>query len=65
MPLSYQFSCYICGDKEWLHYLKISLFDDDMFVHDVSWEYLPKGWLFNKDGEIICDECKQNREGNE
>ncbi len=65
MPLSYQFSCYICGAREWLGPLYISLFDEDIFVHDVSWEDLPKGWIFDANGEIICDQCKHNKEGNE
>ncbi len=64
MPLSYQFSCHVCGAREWLGPLKISLPDEDMFVHDVGWEYLPKGWIF-RGQEIFCDECKRNREGNE
>ncbi len=65
MPLVYQFFCYTCGARKRSGPLEISLPDGEMFVHDVGWEYLPKGWVFNADGKMVCDQCRHNKEGNE
>lgn len=62
MTLHYLFRCHICGNTKESSPLKLSLFDDeDGFVHDVSWEYLPEGWHFHAEF-ILCNECEWGKE---
>lgn len=59
MTLNYSFICEKCGELEiGTEDLEISLTaEHDLFVHDVGWEELPKGWTFDDGAALLCKQC--------